>query len=440
MPSSCGTSRPARRTCSPSTRRGRDQRRRRSARASHAGPARHLLDPRAARRPAAITVGLVGDIAHSRTARSNLWGLAQARRQGDPLRPADARLATAGGNSAWRCRTTSTRSCRGATCSTSCGSSSSGRTRGRFPSVREYAHLYAMTRERLKRAKKDLLILAPGPINRGVEVTAEVADCPQSLILGQVTNGLAVRMARALADLRAAAGGTGGRPAAATGPDEDRLMGTLLIRGGTGGRSLAGHRPHRRRARPRRAGGRASATPGPSRSARPTRRSTPPGSWWRPASSTCTCTSASRAARRTRRSRPARGRRSPAASRASPASPTPSRRSTRRPTVEFIHQKAARADTCNVFVVACVSRDREGKELAEIGQLVEAGRRGLQRRRCPGLRRGADAAGLRILPHVRQADPRPRGGARALARRRDARGARVARARPRRACRPPPRR
>jgi aspartate carbamoyltransferase catalytic subunit len=52
-----------------------------------------------------------------------------------------------------------------------------------------------MTSERLKRAKKDLLILAPGPINRGVEVSAEVADCPQSLILGQVANGLAVRMA-----------------------------------------------------------------------------------------------------------------------------------------------------------------------------------------------------------------------------------------------------
>ena len=63
-----------------------------------------------------------------------------------------------------------------------------------FPSVREYAHLYAMTSDRLKRAKSDLLILAPGPINRGVEMTAEVADCRQSLILDQVTNGLAVRM------------------------------------------------------------------------------------------------------------------------------------------------------------------------------------------------------------------------------------------------------
>ena len=52
-----------------------------------------------------------------------------------------------------------------------------------------------MNRERLRRAKDDLVILAPGPINRGVEVTADVADCPQSLILNQVTNGLAVRMA-----------------------------------------------------------------------------------------------------------------------------------------------------------------------------------------------------------------------------------------------------
>jgi len=64
-----------------------------------------------------------------------------------------------------------------------------------FPSVREYALLYAMDRRRLARAKPDVLILAPGPINRGVEVTPDVADGPQSAILEQVTNGLAVRMA-----------------------------------------------------------------------------------------------------------------------------------------------------------------------------------------------------------------------------------------------------
>ena len=64
-----------------------------------------------------------------------------------------------------------------------------------FPSVREYALLYAMTKERLARAKDDILIMAPGPINRGVEVTPEVADGPHSVILKQVTNGVAVRMA-----------------------------------------------------------------------------------------------------------------------------------------------------------------------------------------------------------------------------------------------------
>lgn len=64
-----------------------------------------------------------------------------------------------------------------------------------FPSVREYALLYAMNRQRLAMAKPDVLVLAPGPINRGVEVTPEVADGPHSAILEQVINGLAVRMA-----------------------------------------------------------------------------------------------------------------------------------------------------------------------------------------------------------------------------------------------------
>jgi len=64
-----------------------------------------------------------------------------------------------------------------------------------FPSTREYAHLYAMDGHRLKRAKENVLILAPGPINRGLEVTPDVADGPQSAILRQVSNGVAVRMA-----------------------------------------------------------------------------------------------------------------------------------------------------------------------------------------------------------------------------------------------------
>jgi len=64
-----------------------------------------------------------------------------------------------------------------------------------FPSVREYSRIYGMNAERLKRCKKDVLIMHPGPINRGVELTSEVADGPNSCILQQVTNGLAVRMA-----------------------------------------------------------------------------------------------------------------------------------------------------------------------------------------------------------------------------------------------------
>ena len=64
-----------------------------------------------------------------------------------------------------------------------------------FPSVAEYFRLYGMTRERIDRAKDDLLLLAPGPINRGVELTPEVADGRNSAILDQVANGLAVRMA-----------------------------------------------------------------------------------------------------------------------------------------------------------------------------------------------------------------------------------------------------
>jgi aspartate carbamoyltransferase catalytic subunit len=141
-----------------------------------------------------VTVGLVGDIAHSRTARSNLWGLMKLGAKvilcGPPTlvserwREIGVEVSHDLDAIVPRCDVLNLLRIQ----------FERQNTRP-FPSVREYAHLYAMTHDRLKRAKKDLLILAPGPINRGVEVTAEVADCPQSLILGQVANGLAVRMA-----------------------------------------------------------------------------------------------------------------------------------------------------------------------------------------------------------------------------------------------------
>jgi aspartate carbamoyltransferase catalytic subunit len=64
-----------------------------------------------------------------------------------------------------------------------------------FPSTREYSRLFGLTTERMKRAKKDVLVMHPGPINRGLELESEVADGPNSTILRQVTNGLTVRMA-----------------------------------------------------------------------------------------------------------------------------------------------------------------------------------------------------------------------------------------------------
>ncbi len=64
-----------------------------------------------------------------------------------------------------------------------------------FPSMEEYANLYMIGREGLKRAKEDVLVLHPGPMNRGVEISSEIADGSQSLINEQVTNGVAIRMA-----------------------------------------------------------------------------------------------------------------------------------------------------------------------------------------------------------------------------------------------------
>ncbi len=64
-----------------------------------------------------------------------------------------------------------------------------------FPSLREYFNLFGLGRDRLALAKNDAIVMHPGPINRGVEISSEVADGPQSVILDQVSNGLAVRMA-----------------------------------------------------------------------------------------------------------------------------------------------------------------------------------------------------------------------------------------------------
>ena len=64
-----------------------------------------------------------------------------------------------------------------------------------FPTIREYGIFFGLNQEKLNKAKPDILVMHPGPINRGVELTSEVADGKNSVILEQVTNGIAVRMA-----------------------------------------------------------------------------------------------------------------------------------------------------------------------------------------------------------------------------------------------------
>ncbi|HND55302.1 MAG TPA: aspartate carbamoyltransferase catalytic subunit [Pirellulaceae bacterium] len=141
-----------------------------------------------------LTVALVGDIAHSRTARSNIWGLKKLGAHVIVCGPAtlvSRRWEELGVEVAYsldeilpRCDVLNLLRIQFERQATR-----------PFPSVREYALLYAMNRERLARTKREILIMAPGPINRGVEITPDVADGPQSVILDQVTNGLAVRMA-----------------------------------------------------------------------------------------------------------------------------------------------------------------------------------------------------------------------------------------------------
>ena len=66
---------------------------------------------------------------------------------------------------------------------------------GFFPSLREHFTVFGMTEARLARARPDVIVMHPGPINRGVEISSEVADGPYSVILDQVANGVAARMA-----------------------------------------------------------------------------------------------------------------------------------------------------------------------------------------------------------------------------------------------------
>jgi aspartate carbamoyltransferase catalytic subunit len=141
-----------------------------------------------------LSVAIVGDIAHSRVARSNIAGMRTmgmsvtvagpptlipagieelgvkvAHRLGDAIRDADVIMML---------RLQQERM-----------------TANYIPSLREYSRLYGLSLDKLRGARDDVLIMHPGPVNRGIELSPEVADGPYSVILDQVANGVAVRMA-----------------------------------------------------------------------------------------------------------------------------------------------------------------------------------------------------------------------------------------------------
>ena len=141
-----------------------------------------------------LTVAIVGDIAHSRVARSNIWGLQKLGANVILVGPATL---VPGGFREFGVEVSHSLDDVIGRCDVinMLRIQLERQQAGLFPSLREYSRLFGLNRERISRAKEDVLIMHPGPINRGVEIAPQVADGPHSVILEQVENGLAVRMA-----------------------------------------------------------------------------------------------------------------------------------------------------------------------------------------------------------------------------------------------------
>lgn len=165
---------------------------------THEHPTQGLLDMLTLRDHLGAIEGkricICGDVLHSRVARSNIWGLQKLGAQVAVCGPRsllpnaidemgvtvfsriEEAIAWADALNILRLQLERMQS-------------------GYIPSLREYNRVFGVTRERLERSPRDLVIMHPGPMNRGVEIDSDVADGPHSVILQQVTNGVAVRMA-----------------------------------------------------------------------------------------------------------------------------------------------------------------------------------------------------------------------------------------------------
>ncbi|HEU4642650.1 MAG TPA: aspartate carbamoyltransferase catalytic subunit [Gemmatimonadaceae bacterium] len=137
---------------------------------------------------------IVGDVLHSRVARSNIWGL---KKLGAEVAVCGPRSLLPWGIAEFGVTVFKRveEAIEWAEALNILRLQLERMTAGYIPSLREYNRVFGISRERLERAPRDILILHPGPMNRGVEIDSDVADGPHSVILDQVTNGVAVRMA-----------------------------------------------------------------------------------------------------------------------------------------------------------------------------------------------------------------------------------------------------
>ena len=165
---------------------------------THEHPTQGLLDLLTLRdhfkRLDGVKVCICGDVLHSRVARSNIWGL---RKMGAEVAVCGPRslLPNAVDDMGLTVIDHIEDAIQWADALNILRLQLERMTAGYIPSLREYNRVFGVTSERLSRAPRDILILHPGPMNRGVEIDSDVADGPHSVILDQVTNGVAVRMA-----------------------------------------------------------------------------------------------------------------------------------------------------------------------------------------------------------------------------------------------------
>src|SRR6516164_2395887 len=165
---------------------------------AHEHPTQALLDAFTIRerkgKIAGLNITILGDILYSRVARSNIWALMKLGATVTLCGPATLVPKTF---EQMGCRVTYNvdEAIRDADIINLLRIQHERQRKTMFPSINEYAQFFGLNRARLATTKPDALIMHPGPINRGVEIDSVIADCDRSLILEQVTNGLAVRMA-----------------------------------------------------------------------------------------------------------------------------------------------------------------------------------------------------------------------------------------------------